>query len=524
MSTPRTSVAMTATIEETLRAHVDRPDGQEDICLATYRPSTGVTRRTALITSVITPEPGERHVHGNASIEGEFVLRAAAIAHQRGDGLVLCHSHPGGRGWQPMSAPDWDAEASFANLVRELTGYPLVGMTYAGADGAWSARHWDVGTGTDVEPTHAENVRVISDVLRVTWTDELVPPSRPHRSQHRSLSCWGHAVHANLVRRSVLVVGLGSVGLDVALRLAATGITGVGIMDFDTVEVGNLDRLIGATAMDAALGRSKVEVAGRLMAAAATASNPNIKVFEHSISEPAGLAAALDYDEIICCVDRPWARAVLNQIAYADLIPVIDGGIAIDVFADGQGMRNATWRSHVVRPGRSCLVCNGQLDMGEVSLDIQGLLDDPTYIAGAGRQRGTGQNVSLLSASAAASVLAQFVSFNVGPGGVGDPGPLQYLLSTHTLEHLPAVGGAGCQYEAAEAVGDSRQALTGEHPAAEGHRAARAARRRQVGWWARTADRLVTRLRVRVDRRLVAALGSDQAQPRGQETTPVTGW
>ena len=93
--TPRTtSVAMTAAIADSLRGHVDRPDGQEDICLATYRPSTGATRTTALITSVITPEPGERHVHGNASIEGDYVLRAAAIAHERGDGLVLVPQPP----------------------------------------------------------------------------------------------------------------------------------------------------------------------------------------------------------------------------------------------------------------------------------------------------------------------------------------------------------------------------------------------------------------------------------------------
>lgn len=137
------SVAMNADVAETLRAHVDRPDGQEDICLATYRPSSGATRTTALVTSVITPMPGEREVQGNASIIGDYVLRAAALAHDRGDGLILCHSHPSSRGWQQMSGPDYDAEHSFANLARELTGHPLVGMTYSGGDRSWSARHWD---------------------------------------------------------------------------------------------------------------------------------------------------------------------------------------------------------------------------------------------------------------------------------------------------------------------------------------------------------------------------------------------
>lgn len=505
MSPRTTSVTMTGLTAGQLRGHVDRADGQEDICLATYRPSTGATRMTALITSVITPEPGERHVHGNASIEGDYVLRAAAIAHQRGDGLVLCHSHPGGRGWQRMSGPDYDAEHSYANLVRELTSLPLVGMTYAGRDQGWSGRHWDRGTGPEVSPTHCTHVRVISDHLSVSWNDDLVPGPQATDTQTRSISCWGPTVHDNLVRRKVLVVGAGSVGLDVCVRLAATGMADIGVMDFDTVEPGNLDRLIGATPADAALGRAKIDVAERLMRSAATAANPAFSFYDLSVCEPKGLATALDYDLIICCVDRPWARIVLNQIAYTDLIPVIDGGIGIDVFADGNGMRNATWRSHVIRFGRPCLVCNGQVELSDVALDIQGLLDDPSYIAGAERHTGAGQNVAVLSVSAAASLLAQFVSLNVAPGGIGDPGPLQYLLSTHTLEHLTCTSRPHCPYECAEAVGDRRQPLTGEHPAAAVHRARRAASRpRGLTAW---LDRIATSVRRYADRRLRGSFG-----------------
>ena len=146
--THRTSVAMTADVEGALMARLVRPDGQEDLCLATYRPSTGASRATALIRTVIPPEPGERHVHGNATITAEYVLRASMVAQEDGCGLVLLHSHPGGRGWQPMSGPDRDCESSYANLVRELTGLPLVGMTLASGNRTWSARHWDLGVGT----------------------------------------------------------------------------------------------------------------------------------------------------------------------------------------------------------------------------------------------------------------------------------------------------------------------------------------------------------------------------------------
>ena len=467
--TRRVSVAMSADMHTDLLAYL-----APRVCLATYRPSTGVTRRTAIVSEVITPLPGERAVHGNASITGDYVVRAAAIAQSRDEGLVLCHSHPVGRGWQTLSNTDRDAEHSYANLAREITGVPLVGMTLAGRDGSWSARHWDRGVGSDVAFTDAENVRVVGAQLTVSWNDALVPRPDVQATQRRSISCWGRAMHDDLVRRSVLVVGTGSIGLEVALRLAATGVTRIGLLDFDTVEEANLDRLIGATATDVWLRRAKVDVARRLVLENATASELHLQTWDHSICEAAGAHHALDFDLIMCCVDRPWPRAVLNLLAYTDLVPVIDGGIAVDVFPD-DGMRNATWRSHVVRPGRPCMACNGQLDPGKLAADIAGLLDDPQYVQGAGVHAAAGPNVAVLSINAAAALLAQYVSFIIGPGGIGEPGPLQYVLSTNTLEHLPVVSAPHCLYEEAEALGDTRPVLTGRHAKAEECRDDRAA-------------------------------------------------
>ena len=461
------SVAMTAATAETLSGRLLRSDGQEDLCLATYRPSTGASRTSAVITAVIPPEPGDRQVHGNATINADYVLRAAEIAQGDGCGLVLLHSHPGAVGWQTMSGPDRDAESSYANLVRELTGSPLVGMTLAGRDRTWSARHWNVGVGKQVDCTHATNVRVIGERLSISWNGELCPPP-PHTKRHvRTVSCWGEEYQADLARRRVLVVGAGSVGLDVVVRLAASGLRRLTVMDFDIVEAHNLDRLIGATRRDARLARPKIHVASREAVAAATAQNPRIETSGSSICEPEGLRLALDHDLVFCCVDRPWPRAVLNALAYTDLIPVIDGGIAIDTFDDGT-MRNATWRSHVIRPGRPCMSCNRQLDLGEVVLDRQGLLDDADYIATADRPtQPASQNVAPLSISAAAGLLAQYVSFSVAPGGFGDPGPLQYSLSTHQLEHRDHNARPDCPVESEEAAGDQRTDLTGQHHRAE---------------------------------------------------------
>ena len=450
------SVAMTATVSKALEAHLAREDGDEDVCIASYAWSTGVKRATALIRSVILPRDGERFVHGNASFTGAYVLRAAAEAAGRGEGIVLLHSHPGAKTWQGLSGPDFSTESEYERVARTITGMPLVGMTLGTGGQAWSARVWSEAK----RPTHAESVRVVGDSCEITWNDRLRLRPTATRFQKRTVSAWGEERQASIARLRVLVIGVGSVGLDVATRLAATGVEHVGAMDIDIVEDVNLDRMIGATREDATLRRRKTEVAGRLARGSSTSDNFTFVAHDVSITTPEGLAQALDYDVIFSCVDRAWARSVLNGLAYSDLIPVIDGGISLETLPSGE-MRGGTWRAHALVPGQPCMECNGQLRVNEVALDRNGLLDDPEYIKRAGlAPRTASPNVAALAASVSALQLALFVSLVANPGGMGVPGPLRYLLAPQHLEHLPVAIHPLCVYENDLASGDGRITLT----------------------------------------------------------------
>lgn len=455
----RESVALSADLHDALVAHLVRDDGQEEVCLATYASSTGARRTSRLIGRIERPGPGDREVHGNASFTGGYILRVAAEAAGRGEGIVMLHSHPRGRGWQRLSREDYEAELAFSTLALEVTGLPLVGMTLAGDGNSWSARTW-----LTKEPTWAESVRAVGESLTVAWNDDLRPPPRPSKTHARTIAAWGSVTQASLGRMRVLVVGVGSVGLDVAQRLAASGIQHLGVMDYDVVEPINLDRMIGATRRDARRARPKAIVAARLMRAASTAAAPTIQVFNTSICSPEGLAAALDFDIIFSCVDRPWPRGVLNTLAFADLIPVIDGGINIETHPGPDGaMRGASWRSHTLVPGRPCLQCSKQLAANEVTLDMGGLLEDPEYIRRAGRSASAGSpNVALLSASVSAAQLAQLVSLVAKPAGFGVPRPLRYILAPHTLDHLDYEPAEYCPVEKSVATGDARLDLTRE--------------------------------------------------------------
>ena len=90
----QTSVAMTAAVESALVDHLIRDDSQEDICVAIYRISNGLERSTALIGKTLLPAPGDRIVHGNATITADYILRAADVAASNGCGLAIIHSHP----------------------------------------------------------------------------------------------------------------------------------------------------------------------------------------------------------------------------------------------------------------------------------------------------------------------------------------------------------------------------------------------------------------------------------------------
>ncbi|WP_188112878.1 ThiF family adenylyltransferase [Mycobacterium simiae] len=462
---------MTAEVAERSRQHLLRADGQEDVALGLYSISSGRDRTTLILQSLVLPQPNERRVHGNASFSSGYILRAAAHAAKAGRGLVMLHSHPAGRGWQWLSTTDHTTEQGAAHIGVEYTGHPLLGMTLGGADTTWSARLWQHG---ESPPLWVESVRVVGPVLAVSWNDELRPAAVPTASQVRTVAAWGPTCHANMTRLRTLVVGVGSVGLDVAQRLAATGITDIGVMDPDVVEELNLDRMIGATRGDARRRRHKVDVAMRTMRAAATAAWPRFRSFPISICTPEGLAHALDYDVIFSCVDRPWPRAVLNGIAYADLIPVIDGGLALQTF-DDQTMRSGSWRAHTLVPGRPCMACIHQIEPTEVMLDQQGLLDAPDYIEQTGRTPSVGgaPNVAAYSASLSAALLAQFINLAAQPGGQGIPPPLRYLLASHDLHRLEFTSGKHCPYEAGIALGDDRAPLTAAGPQATEERRSR---------------------------------------------------
>ncbi len=466
---------MTTDLAARLATHLDRSDGQEDLCFLLWRPSTGATRTTAIVAEAIWPTEDERIVHGNVSFTSGYFLRAVALAAAADAGLALVHSHPAGLGWQGLSRDDHAAEAGYAAQSAAMTGLPLVGLTFASGDGGYSARLWERVGPRRYLPIWCESVRLVGDRIAIFWNDLLRPRPQFRPLQARTVSAWGPAVQADLARLHVGIIGAGSVGALVAEALARIGIEWITLLDFDTVEAVNLDRLLHAGPHDVRLVRAKVEVLARALRRSATAEHPRIEGLDLSVVEREGLAQALDCDVVFSCVDRPWPRAVLNLTAYAHLVPVVDGGILVRG-RHGQ-LRGAEWRSHLAAPGRSCLECLGQYDPGLVNVERTGLLDDPSYLAGLDDDHPLrhNENVFPFSAATAADETLQLLSAVIAPGGVGDVGARLYHFTTGTLDRHTDGCLPDCPYtKTLLARGDMNGVdVAGEHLAAEAARSAR---------------------------------------------------
>jgi molybdopterin-synthase adenylyltransferase len=473
------SVALAGALDGDLSRHLSRADGQEDLTFALYRWSTGATRDTALLVDIVLPDDGDRLLHGDASFTGDYFLRAAAQAVEAGCGLALLHAHPGARTWQGLSPDDRRAEAGHAIQAQVITGQPLLGLTFASGNGTYSARLWPTRQGQtakELQPRWATTVRSVGSAFKISYNPDLAPPPAATLRTMRTVDAWGRATHDDLIRLRVGIIGAGSVGQHVGEGLARTGFLHILVADFDEVAEHNLDRLLHATTAD--IGASKAKLLASELRRNATADKATIQAIEYSVVEPEGWLAALDCDVLFSCVDRPWPRYALNVAAYAHLIPVIDGGIAVDT-VDGQ-LLGADWRSHMVAPGRRCMECLDQYDPGDVSIERAGLLDDPTYIEAlpADHRLRRRENVFAFSMACAAAELLELFRAVVRPSGIADVGALLTHWTTATIEHDEADCEPNCPFSHnLLALGDTAPVdVTGSHPAAAQARSERVQR------------------------------------------------
>jgi molybdopterin/thiamine biosynthesis adenylyltransferase len=147
------------------------------------------------------------------------------------------------------------------------------------------------------------------------------------------------------------IIGLGGGGSVVVQQLAHIGFRHYLLVDFDRIEMTNLNRLIGGTRLDVLLRLSKLAIAERTI--------KRLQLKARIGKRPCRWQEAMEdlkqCDVIIGALDGFGQRAELENFCRRFLIPYID--IGMDVYGLGDGTSLVSGQVIASIPGEPCMRC-----------------------------------------------------------------------------------------------------------------------------------------------------------------------
>lgn len=142
-------------------------------------------------------------------------------------------------------------------------------------------------------------------------------------SRHIILPDVGGSGQKKLLKARVLLVGAGGLGSPTAMYLAAAGVGTLGIVEFDTVDLSNLQRQLLHHTRD--VGRLKIDSAADTI----NALNPDVTVVKHQVVlDSANIMEIIkDYDIIVNGTDNFPTRYLVNDACVFAKKLLVDGSI-----------------------------------------------------------------------------------------------------------------------------------------------------------------------------------------------------
>ena len=172
---------------------------------------------------------------------------------------------------------------------------------------------------------------------------QVLTPEQVNRySRHIIMPQVGPVGQRKLMETKVLIVGAGGLGGPAALYLALAGVGTIGIVDFDVVDLSNLQRQVLHQNDD--VGKKKTESAKETL----LSYNPDVNIVIHDtpLTSDNAMEIIPQYDIVVNGADNFTTRYLVNDACYfADKV-LVDGSILL---FDGQAT--------VFKPGHGCYRC-----------------------------------------------------------------------------------------------------------------------------------------------------------------------
>ena len=325
--------------------------------------------RVLTVMDVAYPDPSSYKNQGGAALKVDFdsFMKGVLIEIDERidvDTVIDVHTHPFSHDSAWFSSIDDADEGSFAKYLDKY------GMYYASivfTQTNYKARYWEVDD--KGHPWHSPAlIKTQKPIEQISSPDDSISSEGVGEMFDRSVRALGlESMRAIARAQKISIIGVGGLGSIVAEHLIHMGFSSLNLIDFDKLEVTNMNRIVGATYQDALDGVLKVDaVKSHLIAInpkadiAAMANN----IFDDDVEE-----AIANSDWVIVATDNHASRFHTQELCFRYFVPFITAGVNITV--EDNAITDMSGEVILVRMGdKVCLNCLGRVNYNEIAKEM----------------------------------------------------------------------------------------------------------------------------------------------------------
>lgn len=305
--------------------------------------------RIRLISHEVVPITSDEMVsssstHVTWSTQG--FMRLLGLAQHRNLVPGLVHTHPGAKAF--FSDQDDRNEAELARTTFNKGTQGLASMVF-GQDDAIVGRLWTSAKAS----TQASSISIVGSQIKI-WREDAGHEDTAFLARQAAL--FGKGFNPIVRALRVGVIGCGGTGSAVASLLTRLGVGHLALMDNDTIDTSNLNRVHGSRAADVPAKLAKVDILAREIEACGLGNH--VVTRRAWVGDPSLRDVLRSCDVLFGCTDDNQGRLTLNRLSHYYGIPLIDVGLRMRSAKSGVDY-DMTGRITTIRPGNPCLMCLG---------------------------------------------------------------------------------------------------------------------------------------------------------------------
>ncbi len=286
--------------------------------------------RLLIVKDCVHPPENAYEQQGSHSLQIDkgFLARCLTELDSRVDvdTLVHVHTHPFTVGEPAFSSIDDDDEKSLQKyLLKKAPEIHLASIVLSQT--FYKARIWEERTDHIKEVPAAIKTQKVSENLFLNDSQKTMTAVTVSMQDRTMLAFGRESLERITNKQTVTILGVGGIGSIVAENLVHTGFQRINLVDFDHVEITNLNRLAGAQFKDAENKHKKVDVMKRHL----KSINPKAEIvtFPMDVFDKKVEKVIAQSDWLFLTTDNYSSTARIQDLAFKYYVPFISAATKI---------------------------------------------------------------------------------------------------------------------------------------------------------------------------------------------------